>query len=93
MLTCELPCGAARHPVTEQPHLYRGHPLVRFQGREFGALASEDVTQQQLERLGADRVRRDQMMGRMDLKPGVHEVEQSRCVDYVSSHPVSLTAR
>jgi hypothetical protein len=31
------------------------------------------------------------MVGRMDLKAGVHEVEQSRCVDHVSSHQVSLT--
>jgi hypothetical protein len=30
-------------------------------------------------------------VGRMDLKPGVHEVEQSRCVDHVSSHGLSLT--
>jgi hypothetical protein len=30
-------------------------------------------------------------VGRMDLEPGVHEVEQSRCVDHVSRHPVSLT--
>jgi hypothetical protein len=91
VLACELPCGAARHPVTEQPHLYRGHPLVCFQGRGFGALAGADVTQQQFERIGADGVRRDQMVGWMDLKPGVHEEEQSRCVDYVSGHQVSLT--
>jgi hypothetical protein len=91
VLSCELPCGAARHPVTEQPHLYRGHPLVCFQGRRFGALAGADVTQQQLKRLGADRVRRDQVVGRMDLKPGVHEVEQSRRVDHVSGHRLSLT--
>ena len=25
------------------------------------------------------------------LKPGVHEVEQGRCVDHVSSHGLSLT--
>jgi hypothetical protein len=92
VFTCELPRGAARHPVAEQPHLYRGHSLVRFQGRGFGALACADVTQQQFERLGADRVRRDQLVGRMDLKPGVHEMEQSRCVDHVSSHGLSLPA-
>jgi len=63
---------------------------MRFQGRGFGALARTDITQQELQRLGADRVRCDQLVAGLDVQPGIYEVDQGRCVDHVASHGLSL---
>jgi hypothetical protein len=46
VLAGDLPSGAARHPVTEQPYLDLGHALVGLQGCRFGALSCPDVVQQ-----------------------------------------------
>jgi len=86
VLTRNLPGGAAGDPVTEQPHFQLGQPLVCFQGCRFGAPARENLAEQQFQRLGADRIRRDQLMARVDAEPGVHEVEQGRRVNDVAGH-------
>lgn len=90
VLAGDPPGDAARYPVTEQPYLYLGHPLVGDQGFRFGALPGPDVVQQKLQRLRADRVGRDQLMSRGDVGPGIHQVKQGRCVDHVTSHRPSV---
>jgi hypothetical protein len=63
-----------------------GRENLCFQGCRFGAPTCTDLVQQQLQRFRADRIRRDQLVARIDTKFGVHEVEQGRCVDYIASH-------
>jgi hypothetical protein len=46
VLAGDLPGGAARDPVTEQPYLYLGHALVGLQGCRFGAPSCPDAVQQ-----------------------------------------------
>jgi hypothetical protein len=58
-----------------------------------GALARTDVAQQGFQRLEADRVRRDQLVARVNLKPGVHEMNQGRCVGHVASHGLGLMSQ
>jgi hypothetical protein len=50
VLTRDLPGGAARHPVAEQPHLHLGDPLVYVQGLRLGAPARPDIAQQEFPR-------------------------------------------
>ena len=73
MLAGNPPRRSARDSITQQPHLQLGHPFVSLQGGFVGSPAFTNVAQQQLQGFRANRVRRDQLMARVDTQIAVDD--------------------
>ena len=86
VLARDAPCGGARYPVAEQAELQPGHSLVGGQGGVLRASTVADIVEQQLQRLGADGVRCDDLMGGVDGHVVVDHVQQGGRVDRVAGH-------
>ena len=56
--------------------LHPGHTVVGGQGVFSGAIVATDILQEQLHRVRADRVRRDQLMSRLPTTLVVHEAQK-----------------
>jgi len=86
VLASDPPRGAARHPVTKQPHLDLREALVPPESFRLRDLAITHRLQQHRKRLGTDEIGSDELMGRTDVQILGHEMKQSPRIDHVASH-------
>lgn len=78
--------GSTRHPVAQQSHLEFRHPFVTPKRLLFVEDPVAYVGEQQIERVGADQIGSDELMGRIDPDVVGHNVEQRPSIDHVSGH-------
>ncbi len=89
VLAGQLPGHPPRDAVAEQAHLHGGHRLVPGQRLPFGQLAAADRAVEQVERLRAQQLRRDQLVRGRHRNPLADEVNERRCVDSEAGHAVA----
>ena len=67
LLTGDPPGGTAGHAVPEQPHLHLGDALVVGKGQFLGEIAVADSLEEQGKCLGANEIRGDDLMIRVEM--------------------------
>jgi hypothetical protein len=75
-----------RDTRSEQPHLHLGETLVVLERHLLSEVTLTHLLEKQRERLGANQVRSDDLMRRVDLHAIADEVQQGRRVDHITSH-------
>ena len=90
VVSCDVPCGAAGHPVAEEPDLRLRDAFMVFECGLFRHLTIADGSKEQRQDLGLDQLGGHELMRRVDFDVAGNEVQQGRGIDHVAGHPCTV---